>query len=222
MPAILNKVFTNLGGRILRAAGITGEQVGSILRGGEKAFPGIGSMSREQFLDTLKSGKFATEYADEMGGPIARKELANITSYMKQGNKLEQGMQSVHLPQSSLRYETKAFAYIREGEVVAGGYMYRKSPNADWVRAGLYSAPTAPKSVEKYSIAKVLSAQMAAAGGHAPKSLSAAGAKSYYDTYHAMKASVDMVKAGLSGATTPGVGRSVRRGGSRQGPRGGT
>lgn len=208
----------------MRSAGL--RTADSVVGDVEKAFPGIFQMSRDEFVNSLKAGRFGTEFADDMGGNTARKEIANITRYLKEGNALEQGMQEVHLPRTGIRYETKAFAYVREGEVVAGGYLYKKGAKDPWVRAGLYTSPKLPKSADKYSLPKVLSVKMMAAGGIAPKSLSTPGAKSYYDVVHSIRAnmqhSTSAVKANTTGMTVPGLAQHPRRGGSRQGPQGGT
>ena len=213
-----------LGERLMRMAGI--ETPGSIVKGAEKAFPGIFSMSRTEFVEALKQSKFATEFADDMGGSTARKELSNVSDYLRKGGKLQEGMQEVMLPKTDLMYQTHAVGYVREGKVIAGGYSYKKGANYDWTRAGLYTSSAVPKAVDKYSIPKVISAMMMKQGGLAPKSLSTAGAKSYWDVVHSihanMQATTSTVKANTTRMTVPGQAQHPRRGGSRRGPIGGT
>jgi hypothetical protein len=213
-----------LGERLMRMAGI--ETPGSIVKGAEKAFPGIFSMSREEFVGALKQGRFATEFADDMGGYTARKELSNIETYLRKGGKFKEGMQEVMLPGTEMMYETHAVGYVRGGKVIAGGYSYKKGANYDWVRAGLYTSPAVPKAVDKYSIPKVISAMMMKRGGLAPKSLSTPGAKSYWDVVHSIRANMKhttkQVKGNTNSMTVPGQAMNPRRGGSRQGPQGGT
>ena len=223
-------ILAELGGKIARMAGF-GEDAGKMLTGIEKAFPGIKSMSKTEFLETLQAGRFTTKYADDMGGEISQTALKNIRNYMAKGGKVEggklmEGMHEVHLPRSGIDYETKAYTYIRDGRVQTGGYMQKKGAGDPWIRAGLYNSSTAPKSVEGYSIAKVISAKMAHAGGYAPSSLSKPGAKSFYDVYHSvlehMQTSTSVVKANTTGFTQPGLATIPGRGGSRMGPIGGT
>jgi len=214
-----------LGEKLVRMAGI--KTPGSIVKGAEKIFPGISSMSREEFVGTLKAGKFSTKFADDMVG-AGPKELKNIAGYLKEGGKLTEGMQEVMLPARmnilKPHYQTHAVGYVREGKVIAGGYSYKKGANYDWTQGGLYSSSAVPKSVDKYSIPKVIFAKMMNQGAYAPNSLSTAGAKSYWDVVHSIRASmqdgVSAVKGNTTTRTVPGLAGPPRRGGSGNMPSG--
>ena len=218
--------LAGLGGKLARMTGFGSSRTTKMLSGIETAFPGIGSMSREQFMSTLEAGGFSTKFADDMGGATMTKSLATIQRDLAKAGKLEHGMQVAHIPAGPMNYEKKVFALVQEGKVQAGGYIERKSANAPWQSIGLYSKMKKNPAAEGFSMAKVIFAQMMEAGGYTSNSLSRPAGKSLYDIYHSIRVNmqhgVSNVKSHTTTSTVSGLATPPVRGGSSKLPTGGT